>query len=395
MTSAPIGYGLSVRFRTAIVPKDRRRRAYRAPTWSEWSPNLITDAGLDMPASYVFHRCFYYFAVGTGTRPTKRDSGTITATRSGSTVTASAGFFEAGDVNRTLKLDTGLVTRITAFNSATEVTVADAGTSSASEFTIWYTSDNAHEAEVLRFAATGGGAGEQTTRIDGATIIYRRTGTSGVFGAPAILREIGWAPASSGNLFGRALIPGGGDSVTAGQQYKVQVELSVTLSPATPTAAANIGSGMNSSGQYGFTAWGYDALGAAVGGEQVLATLQPGNDNANAKGIEPSNAGDFRLALAAGSPGVPALALGQRTQTDTLFGYGAISRAAYVAGSRAVTWTLALTATEWSGTFGGLRIGWGSYAENWRHEFATPVTKTSLQTLSLSVTARWDRVLNN
>lgn len=395
----------SVRFRTCIPPVTNRRAlahfprgrrraaAARGRGWGEFSQNLITDVGLDMPASYLWRNCFLYFAVGTGTRPTKRDSGTITASRTGTAVTASADFFEAGDVGRTLKLDSGAVTKITVVNSATVVTVADSGADAASEFTVWYGNDSTHEAEYASFSADLTGTNERTTAITGATITLRRTGISTAFAAPKQLREIGWRPTSSGNLFGRALIPGGGDSVAAGQQYKVQVELSITVSPATATAASNVGTGCDTAGSYCLEAWGYDASGTSVQDDKMIAAHRTsGGDSSGC--VEPStNSAALNCCTSVTAP--RSLSTAARSVGDYLYNKGVNSAAAYVAGSRRRVFTYSMTADEWSGTITGVRVGVSNGAEVWRHTFATPITKTNLQTFSWSLSLAWDRVLNN
>lgn len=204
--------------------------------------NLILDGGLDMVANTVWASCFTHCAVGTGTRPTKRDSGSVTFSRSGSEVTSSASFFEAQDVGRRLKFDTGEEMRITAYTSTTAVTVDASGTLPAAEGTVWYTNEAGHEDEKQRTAAVQTGPGKTGTLLSGPTVTMQRTWLFPPESGPVTYREIGWAPGASGALFGRDLIPGVGDSLIAGQQYKVAVELSVTVGPyaARPSTSAEV-----------------------------------------------------------------------------------------------------------------------------------------------------------
>ncbi len=217
--------------------------------------NLILDQGLNGIASRTWADSFSHAAVGTGTTPTKRDSSAITFTRAGNMVTASAGFFEASDVGRILKLDTGEEMYILVFNSATEVEVNTSGALSASEGTVWYVNQTALTAEVKRtntYSTDGGANGSTWDGVSG-TWTMKRTFIFSAEVATVNYREIGWSHTGSGgsNLFGRDLLAGSGVVLVAGQQLKVEVELTVALSPASPEVYANVITGWTQDGQHG------------------------------------------------------------------------------------------------------------------------------------------------
>jgi hypothetical protein len=241
MTSPKLHAGLSVAFQTEVL-------AGGIVTSCKRSKNLVLDVGLDMFAAYVsLHELLAYVVLGTGTKPTRRDSGTITASQTGNTVTASGAFFEAADVGRLLKFDSGAEVYITAFSSATEVTVADSVSRSASEVTVWYVNATGHEAEHSRLSSYS----NQTTAFLDGVYTVTRTFTSSAFASGVLLKEIGWAPKNTGALFGRALIPGGGDFVGAGKQYRVTVSLSCKYGPAAAAAQADVGNnGFSTAGAY-------------------------------------------------------------------------------------------------------------------------------------------------
>lgn len=95
-----------------------------------WHPNMITDVGLDMieTASLTATQANLNPSRGTLTlsgsmTEIKEPSGAVTAQQAGTTVTASAPFFSAGDVGRAIVWADGSNARITAYVSATEVSV--------------------------------------------------------------------------------------------------------------------------------------------------------------------------------------------------------------------------------------------------------------------------------
>jgi hypothetical protein len=234
----------AVLYKTAVLNPDgtvARSRAFKR--------NLILDQGLNLVATNLWTACFAYCAVGTGSTATKRDSGSVTFTRSGTTVIASAGFFDSADTGRLLKWDTGEECYLTYVN-ATTCTSNLSGTVAAAEGTVWYVNQTALTTETARTnqVSSDGGANGTTFSVD--TLTHKRT-----FLFPAVVsgvtyNEIGWSPSGSGNLFGRDTIPGG-DTLSTGQQYKVVVQLLITLSPAAPTAQADVGNnGFNTAGQY-------------------------------------------------------------------------------------------------------------------------------------------------
>ena len=90
----------------------------------DWHPNMITDAGLDRIAGVPSPTRLIDEITLSGSMPEiKERSGSITASQSGATVTASAAFFQAADVGRAIVWDDGSNARITSFVSATEVQV--------------------------------------------------------------------------------------------------------------------------------------------------------------------------------------------------------------------------------------------------------------------------------
>lgn len=210
---------------------------------------------MDLLSTVRLPDAFNSVVLGTGTTPTKRDSGTVTATKSGSTVTSNAAFFEAADVGRVLKFDSSATEyTVATFVSNTQVTVTGAGDIGDSEFTIWYVNVTTHGAEFTRVNtyATDAGFNQSTFSVD--TYTHRRTFLSSTFATARVIKELGWSNSNTAGaaLLGRALVPGGGDSVEIGQQYRVQVEVSQKFYPATGTAVSDVGNnGFNTTGTFG------------------------------------------------------------------------------------------------------------------------------------------------
>src|SRR5690606_11548336 len=150
--------------------------------------------------------------VGTGTDPVRRDSGAVTLSRAGTTVTASAGFFEAADVGRLLKMDTGEDMRVISFASSTSVEVDTSRPIAATPGTVWYVNQTALVSESKRSNtySTDGGANGSTFLVD--TWTHKRTFVFSAEAGPVVYREIGWSWTNTvgANLFGRDLLAGAG-----------------------------------------------------------------------------------------------------------------------------------------------------------------------------------------
>lgn len=206
--------------------------------------NLILDNGLDLLGNSKSANMTRYCAVGTGTAPTNRDSSTTTASQSGTTVTASAGFFEAADVGRLLKFDSGEEHYITTFNSSTEVIVATSATVASSEFTIWYVDDTVLDTESTRTGTCRTDSGDNESTLSAGIVNHKRTHLFPAVGSGVTYQEIGWSSNSGGgaSLFNRSLIPGG-VVLVSGDELLVESNFELEGGPQTSTAQSDVGSG--------------------------------------------------------------------------------------------------------------------------------------------------------
>lgn len=249
--AATMHTGAHVRFQRRI----RDARTGKIVWVSPWEKNLIMDQGLDQMVSSYWAQATLAGIVGTGTEPVLRDSGATTFTRAADVVTASANFFEAADVGRLLKFDTGEEMYIIAFTDAQNVQVDTSGALGASEGTVWYVDQTSMDTESKRTTTYAQNSGDNSTTWDGVLDEYvlKRTFLFSAEVGTVTYREVGWSPSGSAgaNIFGRAVLPGAGDTLLAGQQYEIACELRVRPSPNSATAVADVGSG------------GYDTAGNA------------------------------------------------------------------------------------------------------------------------------------
>jgi hypothetical protein len=385
-TRRPEGFaslGLSVRYQLSVLNADGSL-AFERPAKN----NLILDAGLDLPASNVWAALTTYARVGTGTTPVKRDSGAITFSRSGTTVTASANFFEAADVGRLLKFDSGEEMYVTAFIDAQTVTVDTSGTLGASEGTIWYVNQTVLVAQTKSTSTYGTNSGDNGSSYDGVNTayIFKRTYIFSAESGAVTYNEIGWAPTPSGNLFGRDIITGG-ISLVAGQQLKVVVELTVRIRPNTATAYTNVVTGWTQDGQCSVE-W-VDGCFATV--------LSDGNVIGSGSALDAVDGGGGRISLS-----TLASALIPPTQSDPgnegNIATKSVSLSTYITGSRQRDKFCTFAISEGnSGSIRSLILGVlnGTNKRVFRVLLNAAETKDSNHTLELRFRLTWSRILVN
>ena len=374
----------SVRYKTQIINPDGSVASERP-----FKNNLILDQGLNLHASYTWAQCFEYCAIGTGTNPVKWDSATTTASRSGTTVTSSANFFSAGDVGRLLKFDSGEETYITAYTDPVTVTVADSGTVASAEFTIYGVNQTALQTETKRTNTYNqdGGDNQSTYNSGTATWTHKRTYLFAAETGSVTYREIGWSPVSSANLFGRDLIPGSGDSLVSGQQYKVIMQLTVAMSPTSPQAVSDVGNN-------GFNTAGNAMLESLRGGVSIV------NSNGSSDGF---NFGQYRMEPSASTSYLRISVVTATWTQQSSINTGEVnisvtsktpSRSSYSNGNFYVDWTATFGVSEGNGNIFGLAIGGGTDT-NFTVKFTSTQTKDSSHTLTVVFRYSWQRNLTN
>lgn len=209
----------------------------RVVSETDWTPNLILDQGMDRLPTTLICDLFLYCAIGTGNTPTEDDSGAVTATTSGTTCTASGSIFAPGDVGKLLRFDTGEKAMITAYTSATVVTLGATLGVTTQLFTMYRVSQSGLATEVKRSNTYLTGSGGTETTRSGSTYTHRRTFDFTAETGSVNYAEVGFSHSATvaSNLNSRALFAGGAVTVLNGQQLRVIYDFQVTVSPTSVT----------------------------------------------------------------------------------------------------------------------------------------------------------------
>lgn len=206
-----------------------------------WQDNLILDQGMNYYATNNWANLMSFCVAGTGTTPT-RDIMDGTADQSGTTVTltGSTYSFSAGDVNKWIGWAAGgYQAKITAYLSATQVTVDRSQTVSTATATLYRCDQVGLATEVKRtntypvYTYTDGrGASATFTSVGPPSVMtLRRTYDFTAEVGSVNYTEIGISPVATvaNNLFARILLAGA-VTVTSGQQLRITYELAITIS---------------------------------------------------------------------------------------------------------------------------------------------------------------------
>lgn len=381
-----IGLGLRVRYRREILGVDGRR------VWrSKWDNNLILDSGLDKIGSGLICDAFTFGVIGTGTDPVQRDSGAITISIASGVATASAGFFEAGDVGRLLRLNSGEQGYISAFNSTTSVDVS-APDAAAAEGAVFYVNRTQLQTEHKRTSGyrTESGDNSSTWNNTLKTWTHRRTYLFSAEAGTVTIQEVGWS--NGGNpttLFGIDVLGGGGDTLLAGQQYVITVEVIVAWSPGTPAAVGNVGTGMDTSGDAGLACLSSQVIsiiaasGATTGSTGTAQGEPAGNVTGNAGMMVAASEAFTAPTATNGTINPPA--------GDEVNG----SKAGYSAGTFVRDWSATFSVSQANYDIHGLCARRGGGASMFFGQlFTAPQTKLATQTLTVGIRWSWDRVFS-
>jgi len=264
--------------------KTRFRRQLRASRWdgekfvpgellweSAPSSNLVLDQGLQGMAKNTAGSIDTYPAnsflacrIGSGTNPVKIASGAVTFTQSGTTVTASSGFFTSAMVGGIFKYGTdttGAEYYIASFTDSTHVEVATSATvGSPTVATVWMVQQTALQTLLYTSNTYQTGGGDCGTTIVNNVVTHKRTFTFAPQVASYNVNEIGWYKATSGtNVYGRTVLTAT-DVVAPTNFYVVIMELIITYTPATPSAVSNIGTNFDTAGTAAIEALTNDAI---------------------------------------------------------------------------------------------------------------------------------------
>lgn len=203
-----------------------------------WQNNLVLDQGMNYYATNTWANLMNYCVAGTGTTPT-RDILDGTAGQSGTTVTltGSTYSFSAGDVGKWIGWASGgYQAKITAYISATTVTVDRSQTVSTATATLYRCNQTGLATEVKRtntypvYTYTDGRGASASFASATNVLTLRRTYDFSAETGSVNYTEIGISPIATvaSNLFARILLAGA-VTVTSGQQLRVTYELAITV----------------------------------------------------------------------------------------------------------------------------------------------------------------------
>lgn len=368
----------SVRYQVSVIDSETKKQVFSLPK----KRNLLTDSGLEKPASVSWSICFSHAVVGTGTNPVKRDSGAVVVSRAGTALTASANFFEAGDVGRLFKFDSGEEVYISAFTDAQHVSSVSSGTIAAAQGTVWYVERTGLQTEVKRSSLYANDVGSNGSSFSVDTWTFKRTFVFSAESGSVVYNEIGWSNSGSvgNNLFGQDIISGG-VSLSAGQQLKVVVELSVTIAPVVSIPYTSVITGWSQDGDCVVENYGAIAQVDAGGGTPGSAsTLDP--CAGLAIGISPDSSA---LVLDGSGKSVT----GGETVGAALLSYVAGSRQTITQGTFSILQANGNVRSIWLTT---AHLGTSS---GFRVLLDANETKDSDHSLTIQFTRSWDRELVN
>jgi len=203
----------------------------------DWAPNLFLNQGMNGVATKLIANLNLRCCVGTGTTDTKLDSGVITASQTGTTVTASAGIFVAGDVGNVIKWDSGEESFITVYNSDTSVTVTPSQSVASDEFTIYRTNQTGLGTEVKRTGTYLTGSPNTESTRSGNTFTNRRTFDFTAESGSVSYTELGLSDnASAGANLNFRIKFSSPVALVSGQQLRITHDFIFTLGPTTSVA---------------------------------------------------------------------------------------------------------------------------------------------------------------
>lgn len=215
-----------------------------------WKHNLIMNNWLEkftsQEANFTVsdagdNRAFLaYCYIGTGSTDNKTDSGAITASQSGTTITLS-GALAAVVVGRVIKWDSGeFSTIVSGGGTSWETHSLRSKTVSSGAFTVFHTEEDALGNHHKRSTNTASADVTRTgynlaTGTATETIVYEFTAEA----VPITINEIGFGPGNiihGENLFSRIKLDGG-VTLLAAEQLRVTYVMSYTLGPLVDTVS--------------------------------------------------------------------------------------------------------------------------------------------------------------
>ena len=227
---------------------------------SPWQSNLVFDAALNLFAggSLGYAKCFEACQVGSGNNPNSIASGAITFTQSGTTITASGTFFTSAMTGAILKYGTGsggVEQYIVYVNATTATTTTSMSVVSPTVGTVWMVQQTTLQSYLFTNSSYDTSGGSCTTNFSGNTVILQRTFIFAVQSTTYNVNEIGYQKSGQGSAINGRVVLSSTDSVPNTAYYRVQIQITFTQSPGAPTAVGNVGTNVNTAGNFAIQNW--------------------------------------------------------------------------------------------------------------------------------------------
>lgn len=368
---------------------------------SPWRKNLILDQGLNAIAGQTSvsmqsnpAAIFQYCQVGSGTNPVKTSSGAITFTQSGTTITASGGFFTAGMVGSLFKYGTGTAGAeyyITAFTDSTHVTVDTSATVAVPEVgVVWGVNQTALQTFLYQSNTYQTSTGDNfTDKTTSPVVTMQRTFVFPVQASPYNVNEIGWSSIPGGSRCAGRLVLSSTDVVAPTNFYVVVLQMSYTYSPSAPTAVGDVGINIDTSGNAMFETLKYISV-VNTNGSVTVSYSDRGNGNINSENKLVFPTATYTQNGSVANPGSLQWATNKSILTTV--------NGVYASVRGKMTWSYASSITTAGETAYGMGLcNGGGTPEPWFDvKFTTPFvlpTGTFLPTTVFSVV--YNRLLNN
>lgn len=369
---------------------------------TSWRDNLITDAGLNafFSGTSKLLAMTMQCILGTGTPvPVRRDSGAVTFTQSGSTITASSNFFESGDTGRLFKWGTGSSGNevyLTYVNATTCTASVSATVSTPTVATIWYVNVSALTTPLSLSVTTEASSCSQSASTTGSvrTITCQHVLITSALASNSTITEIAFnVSTTNSNVFDRDIVSPT-VALLAGDQARVTVQFIRNYSPITAVATGNVGTGCDTTGQMQI-----ECLSAGVGQSSFISNYS------NSSGGVAGGNGDANQS--ANYVGFYTGAITFSTYSDTT---NSTARAMWIGTQAQLAYTNgnfyrenkgSLTISQGNGTIYGVALpgfvssSGASVSSFVTWKFTTPFTKSSTQTIEATVRNSVTRILVN
>jgi len=359
-----------------------------------FKPHMITDAGLDLIATSTWINSSLNVILGESVSPTpvRRDSGAVTFTQSGTTITASSSFFVAGDTGRLFKWGTGESGNevyLTYVNSTTATASVSATVSTPTAATIWYVNTSALLTPVtgLTWSSLTDIAENFTSNSvvgDTVTVTHQYIKYSSAFVANKTITEIAFNNSTTNaNVFDRDIISPS-VALLVGDQAKITCQIILRYSPVTSVAVGNVATGYDSSGTFQI-----ESLGQTNGtGLSTMSTSGTENVGGGGSPLEPKNFNNSIITVAQSA--ITLQAFNATTANNRTVVQSTVTQSSYGTGNRyrdnIGTFSISLA----NGNIFGVSAG-GCVTL----KFTSTLVKTSSQVLTFTFRKSWARVLTN